>query len=386
MPVPAFLRPDGRRWPVAVVLAALVLVPAPLLPPEAVVGAIDAVLGRGRGAAYLLAAIGLQTVFYAALGIVAAFAVGPARSAGHGGSRLLLLPLLVVGLAVIIRSLKLGHVPMLANACVPIAACALGTAVGLSLRQHGWRATVLATGVLVVALGLLRWPGLAPAPRYPAEALLRRLVAAGPDLPEGEARFGRLLQLAFARPPGSSPTDAVEHNATALLTLGIVMGHERLARYQGLDPRGDLVRAAVALREGTTLRGRPDWPRHYCVSAALTVAESPFVSDLGGLLKEELDALGKGSGFSFADLAADRAGTRFAQAATASERAALAVQARLRAGFVAEDYFPPVEDLAENLTVEAFRRDYDGVGSARYRAMLAEIESRLDGCAALRAD
>jgi hypothetical protein len=225
-----------------------------------------------------------------------------------------------------------------------------------------------------------------PGPRYRIDALLRRLVAAGSTLPEGEARFGRLVQLAFAPLPDSKSEEAVEHNASALLALGIVMGHERLARYEGLDPDGDLVRGAVALREGTTLSGRPDWPRHYCVSAALTVVESPFISDLGGLLKEELDALGKGTGFSFADLAADRAGTRFAQASTASTSAALAAQARLHAGFATADYFPPVADLAEDLTVEQFRRDYDGVGSARYRAVLADIESRLDGCAALRVE
>ena len=40
--------------------------------------------------------------------------------------------------------------------------------------------------------------------------------------------------------------------------------------------------------------------------AALAVLEHPLVSDAGGLMKEQLDALTHGSGFSFGDLAADR--------------------------------------------------------------------------------
>ena len=67
------------------------------------------------------------------------------------------------------------------------------------------------------------------------------------------------------------------------------------------------------------MRGREDWARHYALSAALAVLEHPLVSDAAGLMKEELDALTHGSGFSFGDLAADRAGVRFADAATHSE-------------------------------------------------------------------
>lgn len=370
-------------WPAVVVLAALVLVPAPMLPPEAIVSGIQALLGCGRGAAYLFATLGLHATFYGTLGILAALAFSPARTARVACGRLLFLPLFVVALAVLVRSLRLGYVPVLSNALVPMVACALGTALGLSLRQHGLRATLLATSAVALPLVVLNWPGLEPGARYRVETLLHRMIEAEPAIPPGDERFAHLLQLAFVPPPDVSAHDAVEHNATAIFALGVVLGHERLARYAGLDPDSDLVRAAVALRQGATLRGREDWPRHYCLSAALAVVESPFVSDLGGLLKEELDALGEGSGFSFADLAADRAGTRFAQAATASTEAALATQARLRAGFATDDYFPSVSDLAENLSVDAFRRDYGAVGAERSRAKIDEIDARLDGCAAL---
>jgi hypothetical protein len=192
------------------------------------------------------------------------------------------------------------------------------------------------------------------------------------------------LRTAFAPgsedPPGKP---AVQHNRAAILALGIAIGHERLARPAGLQPQEELVREAVSLRQGTSLRGRGDWSRHYTLSAALAVLENPLFSDGGGLIKEELDALTHGSGFSFGDLTADRAGVRFAGAATHSEAGARAMQARLQHGFDADDYFPPAADLPENLTVQEFRGIYGGVGSQRYRQQMSEIEARLDRCAGL---
>jgi hypothetical protein len=213
---------------------------------------------------------------------------------------------------------------------------------------------------------------------------LRRLVDAGPGIPTGSARFGTLLQAAFAPIPGGSERgSAVLQNRASILALGISIGDERLARFIGLDHNSRWVRAGALLRHGTTLRKREDWSRHFCLSAALAVLEHPLVSDAGGLMKEQLDALTGGSGFSFGDLAADRAGVRFAASATHSDVAARAMQVRLQKGFVEDDFFPPFADLPENLTVEQFRRDYGGVGSQRYRQKVSEIETRLDRCDAL---
>jgi hypothetical protein len=102
----------------------------------------------------------------------------------------------------------------------------------------------------------------------------------------------------------------------------------------GLEANNELVQQAIRLREGASLRGREDWGRHYLLSAALSVLKNPLVSDAAGLIKEELDALSQGSGFSFGDLAADRAGVRFAQAATHSEASAKAMQVRMQKSFI----------------------------------------------------
>jgi hypothetical protein len=368
----------------AVVVLALVIVPAPLLPPLGLTGKVQSILGVGWTTAYLAATIGLHMALYGALGVVAACAIDPGKTPRLRWLQLLLVPVVVVGMAVLVRSLKLGHVPMLANAAVPMAACGLGVVFGLLLRQRGWRATLVATVVLAAGMVWAYWPGVSSALGRATAVQLRRIVDTAPHLPSGDERFGVLLQTVFApMPPTAARPAAVEHNRAAILALGIALGHERLARYAGLERNSALVRAAIAVRAGTTLRGREDWVRHYCLSAALAVVENALISDAGGLLKEELDALTHGSGFSFGDLAADRAGVRFAWAATNSQTAALALQARLQAGYAAADFFPPASDLPEHLTLEQFRRHYGGVGTPRYRQTVRDIDARLNRCAAL---
>jgi hypothetical protein len=72
-----------------------------------------------------------------------------------------------------------------------------------------------------------------------------------------------------------------------------------------------------------------------------------------------------------------------AEAAAGSAIAARSMQERLQSGFVVADYFPDIADLSENLTPEQFRRDFGGAGSPRYRQTIADIEARIDRCAAL---
>ncbi len=373
------------RVAVGVALLALVLLPAPLLPPLGLAQAVHASLGLSWKVAYFLCVVGLQTTLYGSLGAITAFAVGPGEKPLARWLRLVLLPVVVVGVALLIRVAKLGHWPMLANIIVPVSACTLGVVAGLLFRQHGWRVTVAAIGLLLLGLGWASWPGQATGLSRATEMQLQRIVAASPQWSNaGEQRFAVLMQVVFTPLPDAAPQfDTLTQNRAAILALGIVIGHERLARYAGLKRDSELVREAVAARAGTKLAGREDWARHFCLSAALAVVEDPFLSDAGGLLKEELDALAHGSGFSFGDLAADRAGVRFAAATTDSFDAAMASQSRLRTGFTTADFFPEINDLPESLTVEEFRRDFGGVGAPRYRAMLGEIEARLDRCPGL---
>jgi hypothetical protein len=217
------------------------------------------------------------------------------------------------------------------------------------------------------------------------EILIGHLLLNWDQLPEGEKRLGALVEAAFelARESSRAGSPSSENRA-AIYALGVLAGHHRVADLIGLTFNDD---TASTVRRGlgrVTLRGRTDWTRHFFVSAALDQISAESASDAVGLLKEELDAGEEGSGFSFSDLLADRAGTLFSLAATRDDQAALAMQARLSRGFYVDDFFPPAGDLPEGVTDEQLQAQYGGVGGARYRQIEQEIERRLAGCAGLK--
>jgi hypothetical protein len=121
-----------------------------------------------------------------------------------------------------------------------------------------------------------------------------------------------------------------------------------------------------------TMRGRGDLARHFFVSAHLVVLAGSETARGAGLVKELLDARG-GSGFSFADMAANRAGIVFAHAVL-SGRLSLDRVAR---GFSTEAFMPPVDDLREQMGAEEFIDAYGGPGDDRLAAELRGIELRI---------
>lgn len=220
--------------------------------------------------------------------------------------------------------------------------------------------------------------------RLAVRSHVERLLEAAPSLPPGEPRLGAAVEVAFARArQRSAASSPVLENRAALLALGILLGHRRLEGFVGpvLDER-DWRRATSLAR--TPLRGRDDWTKHFFVSAALTVLSAQAPSDAIGVFKEELDA-GGGSGFSFGDLLADRAGTTFALLATRDDAAARALQGRLAAGFRVDDFFPEAADLPENIQAAELEARYGGAGGRLFRQYAAEVERRLWSSPAYRA-
>jgi hypothetical protein len=115
---------------------------------------------------------------------------------------------------------------------------------------------------------------------------------------------------------------------------------------------------------------------HFVVSAGLEVLANSGVSFTAGEFKELLDSAGR-SGFSFADLAADRAGLRFAALAT-EPATARHVQQILRQIVDETTYFPSIEGLPEGLSQQEFEEIYKDVDSAMYRSLLDEIDRRIE--------
>jgi hypothetical protein len=122
-----------------------------------------------------------------------------------------------------------------------------------------------------------------------------------------------------------------------------------------------------------TLLGRYDSAQHFGISAALAAWAGEPAANAIGLDKELRDARG-GSGFSFADLAADRAGTRFGElVAMGSPR----LEQALRGTMTDAELAPALDGLPENLSEDEFERRFGDRDSASYRQLSNEIEARL---------
>ena len=167
-------------------------------------------------------------------------------------------------------------------------------------------------------------------------------------------------------------------NRAAILALTILLGREGVEQFVGnvLEPADR--KQLPSLMGRATLRGRSDWPRHFLVSAAMKLVSNDATGDSVGVFKEHIDSQAGGSGFSFADLLANMAGSRFAQLATGSERGAIAVQSALGSTFDVENVFPFAADLPEGLSAEEVERDYGGVQGVGYQRVLREIQYRLE--------
>ncbi|MDO9072930.1 MAG: hypothetical protein Q7U73_06675 [Rubrivivax sp.] len=185
---------------------------------------------------------------------------------------------------------------------------------------------------------------------------------------------GPMFELARQR-SAITPADAAAENRAALVVLTLFVNGRGV---------GALLPAARAwprprpLR--VTLAGRDDFPRHLLISAALAAEGTGPLSRAIGAYKEVADAQG-GSGFSWNDMAANRAGTRLGEWAVAQPQR---LQAALARGVKDADLMPPLEDLPEFLPEAEFRQRYGSVGAPAYETMLAEIDRRVDALAVFR--
>jgi len=215
------------------------------------------------------------------------------------------------------------------------------------------------------------------------QAQVERLLAVASRSPDKQPSFGECFETVFALARERSvESDPVNQNRAGIFALGILLGHPRVEEFLGPVIKDLYSRDAQRLLARVPLRGRSDWTKHFCVSAAMTLLSDELVSDAAGLLKEELDAGIDGSGFSFTDLLADRAGTTFAIWATRDEASARAMQERISSGFQVEDFFPPASDLPEGISDAQLQLRYGGVGGEQYGRLVEEIERRITACAA----
>ena len=205
---------------------------------------------------------------------------------------------------------------------------------------------------LLVDQTLSRWPGAAQ-----AKARVRFI----PDHAEIQATL----------PLPNNPLGRYL-NASVQLTLALYLS--------GKDPSrllGEKYHAPTSIHP--TLAGRRDLAQHFAISAALTGVADSHIANVIGIFKEVQDSQG-GSGFSFADLTADRAGVRFAEQAIASATSARDVQRRVASLDVESAIMPSITALPEGLQDPEFRRRFERRDSAAYNVIKDEIERRLNQC------
>ena len=288
-----------------------------------------------------------------------------------------------------VQALRIGRLPLpgwLAEAALPRLLEALNLRAQGELAQKmvsrvGFRAQALVLAYAwpdnaeqVLTASLLT-PDTQARLRRHADHLASQVQAqAGPAAPRQGLPVTPLVASMFQLAARHSPdtASAALENRAALVALAFLASGQRLQPWLGSGatpvarPRGR--------RADLLLQGRVDFPQHLLISAALAAEGGGPLADAIGLYKEVADAR-QGSGFSFRDIAADRAGTRLGLRARHDP---LGFQARVAQGLTEADLLPDVSDLPEYMPADEFQRRFGGVGAPAYQAMLREIEARLD--------
>ncbi len=187
-----------------------------------------------------------------------------------------------------------------------------------------------------------------------------------------------LFDLAKVRRGISDEYSALAENQQALMALVIYFGADRFETLVGdviIRDRESLI-IRNRLRNNVTLQDRVDLQKHFIYSMALQLFSTHGASDALGEFKEFLDTNEGGSGFSFADLQADRAGTRLAMIVTKSEHHALQAQ-DLLASVIDQQLLPSINGLQEGLHQQSFAEEFKHVDSKQYQQTLSDIDSRL---------
>jgi hypothetical protein len=131
-----------------------------------------------------------------------------------------------------------------------------------------------------------------------------------------------------------------------------------------------------AARRTVTLARCDDFPKHFLISAVLAAEAGTPLADAVGPYKEVDDSRG-GSGSSFNDIAADRAGTRFGEMAPQSLERARKFAPAIASG-VKESDFMPMSAICPNSCRK--QNSYGAMAASAHRRnnkMMAGIEARV---------
>jgi hypothetical protein len=171
--------------------------------------------------------------------------------------------------------------------------------------------------------------------------------------------------------------DPVAENTAVLQVLATHAMNQDPAEYltpkirEMLDPS----RPAVVF----LLLNREDLAQHLLGSAAMTILGSDQLAGSMGLAKEMEDAR-SGSGFSFVDMAANKAGIRMGRFAVSGPVNARFFQQRMADISHENQFMPDIGNLPENMDIAEFKARFTDTHSFAYLRIMDMIESRIDAC------
>lgn len=180
----------------------------------------------------------------------------------------------------------------------------------------------------------------------------------------------------MAKQRSDSGEDPIADNRAIVLLLALYVNKQPIREFVDSD---DASLYPQARQVSVTVLGREDLVQHFLTSAAIATSADSGVAEALGVFKELDDSQG-GSGFSFADLAADRAGVQFAELIARISFDAQQAQRRLSEVESEIEFMPRVDNLPEGIMNLEFKQQYGNLESDAYRMINAEIDLRIAEC------
>jgi hypothetical protein len=178
-----------------------------------------------------------------------------------------------------------------------------------------------------------------------------------------------LFELAYQR---STLENAIEENKIAIMAINDYVNKNETKKFLSSSTSKPITEK----RYSTFLYKRIDLAQHFIGSAAITASLNGQVAKVAGEEKELSDAK-DGSGFSFIDLAADKAGTRFGEMATSSPESARKIQKAMSGIKDYSDFMPDPRDLPEHMDEAEFKQRFQSVDSPAYQEITKQIDTRI---------
>jgi hypothetical protein len=194
-----------------------------------------------------------------------------------------------------------------------------------------------------------------------------------PTRRSGDALTSYLVREA-ARAASSLPAEV----ATQAFLLSVAIGLDSSVTPAKLPGMAGVVRTVetdserqmrLAVLGKPTVRNRIDLPQHFFCAAFLTATNGADATQNGALDAELVDAQ-RPIGFSFKDVAADRAGARFGRSLV-EKRFTLKA---LASSFDIASYMPPIDKLPDGISAKDLTEKFGVKSDPRFKKQLQDID------------